>query len=49
VFTQAVNHVKRVIIKPVYFPDIMKDTSPMMKDTVEKVKRIVGKARNYGR
>lgn len=28
--------------------DVEKDSSPMMKDTVEIVKKIIGKARNYG-
>lgn len=28
--------------------DVSKDTSPMMKDTVEKIKKMIGKPRNYG-
>ena len=28
--------------------DVTKDTSEMMQNTVEKCKKIVGKARNYG-
>ncbi|KAL4237761.1 Adenylate kinase 7 [Mactra antiquata] len=28
--------------------DVTKDSSPMMKDTVEKLKKVIGKARNYG-
>ncbi|XP_060581787.1 adenylate kinase 7-like [Ruditapes philippinarum] len=28
--------------------DVVKDSSHMMKDTVEKIKKIIGKARNYG-
>lgn len=29
--------------------DVTKDNSPMMKDTVEKMKKVIGAARNYGR
>lgn len=28
--------------------DVTKDTSPMMRETVERIKKIIGKARNYG-
>ena len=29
-------------------PDVMKDESHMMKNTVERIKKIMGGARNYG-
>ena len=31
-----------------HFSDAMKDTSENMIDTVEKIKKIMGEARNYG-
>ena len=30
------------------FVDVTKDSSPMMKETVERLKKVIGKARNYG-
>jgi GH25 family lysozyme M1 (1,4-beta-N-acetylmuramidase) len=32
-----------------FISDVVKDSSHMMKDTVEKIKKIIGKARNYGK
>ena len=38
-----------VISKSVFCLDVTKDSSPMMKDTVEKIKKMIGKPRNYGK
>lgn len=45
--TESINNKK--LTDFLFVLDIAKDSSPMMKDTVEKLKKMIGKSRNYGK